>query len=237
MFRSRSFALALVAGFSFAGGAHAGRDSAPCIERLDHPECDQDNDGLTNTREVDLSSNPIDADTDDDGVDDGVEADNESDPSDPCRPYGEAAVCDQDQDGLPNGQEEALGSSSVSADSDGDGVGDGVEVFFASNPIDPCSPSADVDVCHVDVEDAPAHAGLRNAGERTFTAAPVINEGAPTASGRVLESPNLRVLLANPASHAVVATDDINCAQSGAKGSASFLAVLALVACVRSRKR
>ncbi len=62
------------------------------------PDGDPDNDGLTNQEEVDLGTDPDDADSDDDGLDDGLEV-------------------------------KITGTSPLASDSDGDGVTDGIEVL------------------------------------------------------------------------------------------------------------
>ena len=76
---------------------------------------DSDNDGLTDTEESILGTDPTDPDTDDDGLLDGTEVDMAED------------------SGCPD---------PLNADSDGDGLLDGVEVVTETNP---CNPDSDGD--------------------------------------------------------------------------------------------
>ncbi|QII44183.1 hypothetical protein GVT53_05680 [Flagellimonas oceani] len=48
--------------------------------------------------------------------------------------------CDDDGDGLTNGEEAILGTDPLNPDTDGDGVDDGQEVANSNDPLDPCSP-------------------------------------------------------------------------------------------------
>lgn len=60
---------------------------------------------------------------------------------DASNPLAHFALLDNDGDGLLDTQELALGTDPFNPDSDGDGIGDGVEVNrLASNPLDPDSP-------------------------------------------------------------------------------------------------
>jgi outer membrane protein OmpA-like peptidoglycan-associated protein len=86
---------------------------------------DSDQDGLSNARELNLGTDPFDADTDDDGLTDSEEDLNNSNPSDPL-------LCDTDSDGLNDGLEMAV----VVANDDTD-VGAGC--FFAD--LDPSTDS------------------------------------------------------------------------------------------------
>jgi hypothetical protein len=73
-------------------------------------------------------------------VNDGTEVNGPatSDPLDPCSPNLDAGPCDQDGDGLTNDQETALGTDPEVADTDGDGLNDGDEVFIHhTNPLEP----------------------------------------------------------------------------------------------------
>jgi hypothetical protein len=109
---------------------------------------DSDGDGLLDSNESALGTNPNDADSDDDGIADGAEVgpnvsaplDHDGDGiidaldatnNDPCTPASNNAAClafDSDGDGLTNAQEGALGTNRGNADTDGDGVNDGAEV-------------------------------------------------------------------------------------------------------------
>jgi len=92
--------------------------------------CDQDKDGLTNTEEIKIGTNPTNPDTDGDGLSDGTGeylATPKTDPLDPCDPNVNTATCDQDKDGLTNAQEDTLGTIKTDPDTDGDGVKDGAD--------------------------------------------------------------------------------------------------------------
>ena len=103
---------------------------------------DPDDDGLTNTEERDLGSNPREADTDGDGLLDGVEdgggvfVSNTQTGTNPLEP-------DSDRDGLSDGAEDPTlpfvdasqpGTDPNNADTDGDTVGDNAEITRGSNP-------------------------------------------------------------------------------------------------------
>jgi hypothetical protein len=94
-----------------------------------HP--DTDGDGLPDGEEVNiLRTDPLNPDSDGDGLSDGVEVQNGLDPKNPTD-----ASADPDNDGLTNAQEIALGTNRFNADSDGDGLRDGAEVqTFLTNP-------------------------------------------------------------------------------------------------------
>ncbi|HEY7642458.1 MAG TPA: hypothetical protein VH814_22180 [Steroidobacteraceae bacterium] len=103
---------------------------------------DTDGDGVTDGVEAGGNPNaPVDSDgdgipnalesstTDSDG--DGVADQSDTANSNPCMPNGSNAAClaaDSDGDGLTNGEEDAIGTSRGTVDSDGDGVSDAVEV-------------------------------------------------------------------------------------------------------------
>jgi len=92
------------------------------------PGVDSDNDGLSDTREIEVyHTDPYDADTDDDGLNDGNEVSRHTDPLDP----------DTDNDGLNDGDEVSRGTNPLNADTDGDGLNDNSEVSLGTNPVDP----------------------------------------------------------------------------------------------------
>jgi len=68
----------------------------PCDPDPTAGPCDQDNDGLTNTEENNLGTDPTNPDTDGDGINDGDVVDGGSDPLDPCDPDPTAGPCDQE---------------------------------------------------------------------------------------------------------------------------------------------
>jgi hypothetical protein len=93
---------------------------------------DTDGDGLFDSQEEVLGTDPEDPDSDDDGVGDGVEVDDlGTDPLDD----------DSDDDTLTDGVEVSLGTNPLAADTDGDSFDDAVEVgLLGSNPNDPSDP-------------------------------------------------------------------------------------------------
>ena len=147
--------------------------TGPCDEGLDAPQCDRDNDGLTNAEELELGTDPENPDSDGDGYcdgsrgvadlcvggedldDDGQIETGESDPLDPCDPDRDAPNCDRDGDGLTNQEEEQLGSSPVDPDSDGDGLLDSEDLSTAGAPLDACIPNPNADACDRDGDGIP----------------------------------------------------------------------------------
>ncbi len=147
---------------------------------VNDPDADCDGDGLSNGNEDCLGTSSLNPDSDGDGLCDGNQTvsgicvagenlnddceigDDESDPTDPCDPDGsrpgcEGPVCDLsdadadcDDDGLTNGQEDNSCTDPESADTDGDGILDGVEDANRSSEqedgeTDPCDPDSDGD--------------------------------------------------------------------------------------------
>ncbi|RLA39915.1 MAG: hypothetical protein DRR06_03925 [Gammaproteobacteria bacterium] len=90
---------------------------------------DSDYDGISDSDEDDLGTDPFDADTDDDGLNDGDEVVIGTDPFDP----------DSDGDGLNDGDEVDIGTDPLNPDSDGDGLNDGDEVSAGTDPLNPDS--------------------------------------------------------------------------------------------------
>ena len=100
-------------------------------------DSDDDNDGLTDSEEVTLGTNPLLVDTDNDATGDNtdncpinlnatqVDTDNDG--------MGDACDNDDDNDGLTDSEEVTLGTSPLLADTDGDGLADNIDVF----PTDP----------------------------------------------------------------------------------------------------
>ncbi|CAA0111340.1 Glutamyl-tRNA(Gln) amidotransferase subunit A [Zhongshania aliphaticivorans] len=111
--------------------------------RGDACDLDDDNDGLLDSDEIDNGSNPLLADSDADGVDDGNDAfptDNTETQDSDGDSIGNNADQDDDNDGLSDTDEQALGTDPQRADSDSDGVSDSQDAF----PTDPTE-SADTD--------------------------------------------------------------------------------------------
>lgn len=89
---------------------------------------DDDNDGLSDIRELEIGSIPVNPDTDDDGLSDGAEV----------YIHGtDVLVKDTDGDGLTDGAEvDVYGTDPLREDTDNGGVGDGIEVLLGTNPRD-----------------------------------------------------------------------------------------------------
>jgi hypothetical protein len=90
---------------------------------------DSDGDGLSDSHEAAIGTDPSAADTDIDGLDDGVEVSGCTDPLNP----------DTDGDGVIDGDEAMLGTDPCDADTDGDGLDDGTEITLGTDPLDPDS--------------------------------------------------------------------------------------------------
>jgi hypothetical protein len=92
---------------------------------------DLDGDGLTNEREEELGTDPLNADTDSDGVNDGVEVDDGTDPLD------HSSFADADGDLVPDTVELADGSDPNDpagfVDTDGGGTADHIETITYAN--------------------------------------------------------------------------------------------------------
>lgn len=91
---------------------------------------DSDSDGLSDSFEVRLGSDPAKADSDGDGLTDGLEytGGGSGMPSDPTDR-------DSDNDGLSDGLEHATGTDPHNRDSDGDGLSDSLEINKNTNPL------------------------------------------------------------------------------------------------------
>lgn len=88
---------------------------------------DKDNDGLSNTAEASLGTNPLDEDSDDDGLSDGDEV---------LKYHTDPSRLDTDRDGSYDGEEIAAETKPLDPDSDDDGLEDGFEASLATNPLD-----------------------------------------------------------------------------------------------------
>ncbi|MFH5802294.1 helix-turn-helix domain-containing protein [Haladaptatus sp. CMAA 1911] len=85
---------------------------------------DDDNDGLTNKKEIKIGANVSSKDSDKDGLEDGEEVNN----------YGTNATdADTDGDGLRDDQEVSIGSNPTRKDTDADGLSDGREYELGTN--------------------------------------------------------------------------------------------------------
>ncbi|HEY1080807.1 MAG TPA: hypothetical protein VGE29_01010 [Prosthecobacter sp.] len=120
----------------------------------DPAKADTDGDGLADGLEVRWGSSPLLVDTDSDGLQDGTEYLLETDPSDP----------DTDLDSLSDADEVNVTHTNPKlADTDGDGLSDSHELVFVSPPTDPLKPDTDGDLL-TDMEElnaASLYPGLR----------------------------------------------------------------------------
>ncbi|MCE9635977.1 MAG: SdiA-regulated domain-containing protein [Planctomycetes bacterium] len=99
---------------------------------------DTDGDGLTNSQELTLGTNPNSKDSDGDGIEDGIEVGIGTDPRNALSP---ASRTDTDRDGIPD----ALDNDPARADADGDGVKDAWEFSVnGSNSVAGRPPIGDV---------------------------------------------------------------------------------------------
>lgn len=100
-------------------------------------DADSDDDGLSDDAEYNTTfTDPIDPDSDDDGFKDGEEAAKGTNPKVPNRP-GTVNKVDTDEDGLLNKDEVRWGTNAVNADTDGDGARDGAEIGNGTDPLGP----------------------------------------------------------------------------------------------------
>lgn len=107
---------------------------------------DSDNDGLTNSEEADLGTDPNNPDTDGDGILDGQEVNTDNtNPLDDCDSVGGTPLgaSDCDEDGLTTDEETTNGTDPNNPDTDGDGLLDGEEVNVELT--DPNNPDTDGD--------------------------------------------------------------------------------------------
>jgi Tol biopolymer transport system component len=114
---------------------------------------DADADGLVNIRELELSTDPTNPDTDGDELLDGDEVNQRgTDPRNPdtdgdsltdgdevLRRGTDTLIADTDRDGLPDGDEVQRGTHPSNPDTDGDGINDGGEVSQGTDPKNPDS--------------------------------------------------------------------------------------------------
>jgi predicted outer membrane repeat protein len=127
---------------------------------------DTDNDGLTDSRELQIGTDPNDVDTDDDGLQDGSEVKvyftdplNPDTDEDDLTDGDEISLyltlpnnSDTDGDGLGDGEElDPYDTDPLVADTDGDGINDGDEVDTGSDPLNPLDPSCSYTIASGDV--------------------------------------------------------------------------------------
>lgn len=107
----------------------AGATGAVGTVAADWIEQDDDGDGLSQSRELELGTQPQVRDSDGDGLDDGQEVMYMG--TDPLQD-------DSDEDWVSDGDEWFWGTDPLSADSDGDTLSDGVEVYLrTTSPVNP----------------------------------------------------------------------------------------------------
>ncbi len=110
-------------------------NNAPYFASTNPNKADSDDDGLSDTEEIELYlTDPNNADTDADGMPDGWETEHGLDP------FSDDSTLDSDGDGLSNYEEYLNGSSPSSADTDADGFTDDWERDWgtsATNTADP----------------------------------------------------------------------------------------------------
>ena len=94
---------------------------------------DYDGDGLSNSTEIGLGTDPLDPDSDDDGLSDGWEVDNTLNPLSSVGDDG--ASGDPDLDGLTNLEEYNASTNPQNPDTDIDGLPDGWEVDNSLDPL------------------------------------------------------------------------------------------------------
>lgn len=115
------------------GGNDGGGDGGD-----DDPTADRDKDGLYDVDETDYyGTDPDEFDTDDDGYGDGEEDYYGTDPLDEDSSPDDTNRSDSDSDGLfDEDEEQVYGTDPDTFDTDGDGTGDGAEVFDETDPLD-----------------------------------------------------------------------------------------------------
>jgi hypothetical protein len=101
-------------------------DSDEIENGTDPNDSDSDDDGLTDADEDTLGTDPNDSDSDDDGIGDQEEVIIGTDPND----------TDSDDDGVSDGEELSQGLDPTDSDTDDDGVSDGDEIANGTDPND-----------------------------------------------------------------------------------------------------
>lgn len=144
-----------------------GRTKVDSVSGLSFRLVDDDLDGLTNAREAELETDPLDPDSDHDGLDDGFEVFNGLNPRN-----GADATEDPDGDRLTNLDEQAARSDPNDADTDEDGLDDGLEInTYGSDPLwfdtdrDGLSDGTEVNVHGTDPANRDTDGGGRSDGE------------------------------------------------------------------------
>ena len=111
--------------FTRAAKAKIQRELADAVDEVAPPQDqDTDGDGLLDSEEINLGTDPNNVDTDGDGLNDSQDPNPTTDP-------------DTDGDGLTESQEINLGTDPNKADTDGDGLNDGEESTLGTDPNNP----------------------------------------------------------------------------------------------------
>ncbi len=95
-----------------------------------NPNGNADGDGLSNSEEIALGTDPFNQDTDNDGLADDIEVSQGRNPL-----LNDALLGDSDNDGLSDLLEYQLGTAINNADTDNDGIPDGYEHLYGLNPL------------------------------------------------------------------------------------------------------
>lgn len=138
-------------------------------------DIDSDGDGLLDSEEANLGTNPFDPDSDKDGLTDFQEV--RTHKTDPLNP-------DSDYDGLNDGSEVLIYTTNpLDQDTDDGGVYDGHEVI--EDKTDPLDPSDDLQVFRLEIEFDYDKADLRSQYYEDLNAVIKVLERAPGATARI----------------------------------------------------
>lgn len=164
---------------ALSSNSNAGDEVAALTEDGLAPDEDFDNDGLINSREIELGTNPEVADSDNDNLSDGEEANVHS-----TNPLNR----DSDNDNLTDGQEINLGTNPNNPDTDGDSIPDGADNLPLFTPL----PTPDVVATEGAVQQT-AVVLTEQAATATPTPTPIlpvvsVNDPAPVQEGDVLNN-------------------------------------------------
>lgn len=127
-------ALCLIYGRAFVYPAQAAETVPTAPASLAGEILDSDRDGLRDWKEIQIyHTNPYEKDTDGDGFDDGFEIRNGYSPL--SKDKTKLVDLDTDKDGMNDLWEMSYGTDFRNADTDGDGIKDGAEIYSAHDPL------------------------------------------------------------------------------------------------------